>query len=65
VVALSERSGRQGRSFATPQTTQRMLGVTSPLEVAGWFVALLCFMGTTWFASWRLPALLVAGNRFS
>jgi hypothetical protein len=42
-----------------------MLGVTSPLEVAGWFVALLCFMGTTWFASWRLPALLVAGNRFS
>ena len=42
-----------------------LLGMTSPLEGAVWGVALLCFMGATWFVSWRLPALLVAGNRFS
>lgn len=42
-----------------------MLGVTSPLEVAGWAAAFLSFCAVTWFSSWRLPALLVAGNRFS
>ena len=42
-----------------------MLGVAAPLEGVGWLAALLCFMAVTWFTSWRLPALLVAGNRFS